>query len=346
MRRFDRGWEGTMQPCTTQDVQDLLLGFVDSAALGAALETGLFWRLAEQPQRAAEVAHALDIPPRRCRYWLDLLVRTGLLAREGEVYVPSDTARAAILGAYSHATWAQLALEFRERLPAVLDLAVHIHEPGSVWAAQEREPPDYFAQIVASPERARNFTRMLGEAHLDLADELAATLDLAGVQRMLDLGGGSGVMSLALLRRHPQLTAVVVDVETVCAAGREIAAGYPEADRIVYHAANYLRDELPGGMDLVLMCDVGAFDEVTLGKLRTSLNPGGRLVVVDQFAPAEGVAPEGPQYLHWSFLGSLENPSGGWRTVAWIRERLAQAGFRYVSERTLSDGWVLMELRT
>jgi SAM-dependent methyltransferase len=338
--------EGAMQPQTTQDVQELLAGFVDSAAVGAALETGLFWRLAEQPQRAAEVAHALDIPPRRCRYWLDLLVRMGLLAREGDVYVPSDTARAAILDAYSHATWAQLALEWRERFPAVLDLAVHIHEPGSAWTAQGREPPDYFAQIVDSPERARSFTRMLCELHLDLADELAETLDLTGVRRMLDLGGGSGVVSLALLRRHPQLSAVVVDVEAVCAAGREIVAGCPEADRIVYHAADYLHDELPDGMDLVLMCDAGAFDEATLGKLRASLNPGGRLVVVDQFAPAEGVAPEAPPYLHWSFLGSLENPGAGWRTAAWARERLAQTGFRFVAQRTLSGGWVLMELST
>jgi SAM-dependent methyltransferase len=333
-----------MQPRTTQDVQDLLAGFVDSAALGAALETGLFWTLAEQPQGAAEVAHALDIPPRRCRYWLDLLVRMGLLAREGEVYAPSDTARIAILDVHGREAWAHLALEWRERFPAVLDLAVHIHQPGSVWAVHGREPPDYFAQMVASPERARSFTRMLYELHLDLADELAAALDLTGVQRMLDLGGGSGVVSLALLRRHPQLTAVVVDLESVCATGRDIAAARPEADRIVYHAADYLRDELPGGVDLVLMCDAGAFDETTLGKLRASLNPGGRLVVVDQFAPAEGVAPEAPPYLHWSFLGSLENPNAGWRTAAWARERLAQAGFELRSEQTLSEGWLVMEL--
>jgi 16S rRNA G1207 methylase RsmC len=66
--------------------------------------------------------------------------------------------------------------------------------------------------MAQSPERARRFTRMLGEIHRPLAAELAETLDMTGVRRLMDLGGGSGVVSLALLNRHPELTAVVVDI--------------------------------------------------------------------------------------------------------------------------------------
>jgi hypothetical protein len=49
----------------------------------------------------------------------------------------------------------------------------------------------------------------------------------------------------------------VVDIPTVCAAAREIAARAPVAGRITYHAADFLHDELPRGFDMVLECQGG-----------------------------------------------------------------------------------------
>jgi SAM-dependent methyltransferase len=332
-----------MKITTTDDVHALMAAFIDSAALGTALEWGLFWNLAEEPQTAAGVAQGLGIPLNRCRYWLDLLLGLGLLTCDESLYAPSAAAQRAILDAYGPEAWGMLAQEWRERFPAVQDLARHIAEPGSVWEVQGLEPPEWFAQIAGNPERARRFTRMLYELHLSLADELADVLDMTGVRRLMDLGGGSGVMSLALLRRHPHLAAVVVDIEHVCAAGREIAAAQPVAERITYLAADFDHDDLPRGFDLVLACDVGIWNKGLLSKLRDSLHPAGRLVIVHQFAPAKGVAPTARPYLHWAFLGSLENPASAFRTVAELRPLLRQAGFRILSERTLSEGWLVIE---
>ena len=128
--------------------------------------------------------------------------------------------------AYSRDTWAFLAREARERFPAVRDLAVQISESGTPWEAQGLTPPDYVTLLLEQPGRAAQFTRMLHEIHLPLADQLAESLPMDGVERLLDVGGGSGVMSLALLRRHPRLQAVVLDIENVCAVGREIAAPF------------------------------------------------------------------------------------------------------------------------
>lgn len=54
-----------------------------------------------------------------------------------------------------------------------------------------------------------------------LADYLAGLLDLGGVGRLMDLSGGSGALALALLEHYPDLTAVVVNLPAVCAAGFE-----------------------------------------------------------------------------------------------------------------------------
>lgn len=322
-----------MKPETTNDVFDLLDAYIPSAAAGAAMETGLFWLLDKEPLDAAAAGQALGIPPNRCGYWLQTLQSIGLLELAGERYAPSPIAREAILDAYSQPTWAFLAREWRDRFPAVLDLAHQIRQPGSTWEAQGRTPPDYYAAMVDDPETARAFTGMLYELHLPFAEALADVLDMDGVQRMLDAGGGSGVMSFALLRRHPQLEAVVIDIASVCAAGREIARKNGLQDRITYHPADFLRDELPVGFDVVLQCDVGPYSTEHYRKLRALLNPGGRLVVVDQFAPSTHVAH--PSRLHWAFIGSMHSPDTTRTTVDDVRAFLRDAGFDFVSTRAL-----------
>jgi len=322
-----------MKPATPDDILDLLDESFDSTALGAAMELGLFWLLDAQSMDAQELALRLDIPRIRCRYWLQLLGRVGLIEKGAQGYEPSSTARSAILDVYAQETWALLAQEARERLPGLIDLPGHLHEPGSAWNALRLKPPMYVAQMNEDPERARRFTRMLYELHQPLAEQLAASLDLSGVIRLMDLGGGSGAMSLAFLRRYPDLNSTVIDIPNVCEAGREIVAKYSLEDRITFHPADFLRDDLPSGFDLVLECDVNVYSEELCRRVWDSLNPGGRFVIVDQFAPEVGVAPS--SRLHWAFEGSLINPDFIFPTVAQIQGLLVNAGFRQVSENPL-----------
>jgi ubiquinone/menaquinone biosynthesis C-methylase UbiE len=320
---------------TTDQVSDCLTAYVASAALGAAIELGLFWLLTEQPLDAAGVAQALNIPIRRCQYWLQLLHSMGVIDQVPAGYAPSDLARSAILDACSQESWALLAQEDREKFPSVCDLAVHIKEPGSIKTAQARTTLSYVERMASDPDRARRFTRMLYELHQPLANRLTELLDMTGVHRLLDLGGGSGVVSMALLRRHPHLTSTVVDIENVCLAGREIAQENSLSDRITYHAADFVHDELPGGYDMVLHCDIGLYQEELYHKLWAALNSGGRLVMVEHFAPAKDVVH--PASLYWIFLDSLADPDVSVRTVAEIQSQLTQAGFGM-----LSDGTVLL----
>ena len=224
--------EEPLKPATTDEVLDLMDASFTSAALGAAMELGLFWLLEKQPRDATDVAEALGIPPRRCKYWLQLLARTGLIEEAPEGYASSGTARAAILNAYDRDSWALLAGEARGRLPGLRDLSRHIREPDSAWATLGQTPPMYLAAMAEDAEAARRFTRMLRELHGPLADQLAASLDLSGVDRLMDLGGGSGVISVALARRYPRLIAVVVDIANVLAAARELAVEESLENRI------------------------------------------------------------------------------------------------------------------
>ncbi|MFB3905094.1 MAG: methyltransferase [Acidobacteriota bacterium] len=327
-----------MKPVTTDEVLEVLEASFTSAALGTAFELGLFWLLDEKPLTAEGVAETLGIPRRRCHYWLQLLQNTGLIRETNEGYAPSSTARKSILETYSRDTWAFLAQESREISPVLRDLALHIRVAGSVMADLNFTPVNYVLAMRNDPERATRFTRMLHELHQPLAEQLAEALDMEGIQRFMDLGGGSGVVSLALLRRHPRCSAVVVDLEHVCSAGSRIASRTPMADRITFHSADLMEDELPTGFDMVLECDVGEYQPELFGRIRRALNPAGRLVIVDQFPPAVGVAR--PGQIHWAFERSLRDPEFRFLTVEEIGERLAGAGFEVYSQTTLSTGSV------
>jgi ubiquinone/menaquinone biosynthesis C-methylase UbiE len=333
-----------MKLTTREDISDCLFAYVDSAALGAAIELGLFWRLAEQPLDAPGVAQALNIPIRRCRYWLQLLDSMGLIESVPAGYAPSALTRAALLGTHSQSSWAYLAQEEREHFSSLCDLALHIQEPGSIETAQGRTTLSYVEKLAHDPERARRFTRLLYELHQPMAQRLAELLDMTGVRRLLDVGGGSGVVSLALLRRYPELCATVVDIPHVCSAGREIAQEASLADRITYHAADFAHDELPGGYDMVLHCDVNVYGEAMFRNLWAALNPGGRLVIVEHLAPAEEVV--SPALLYWTFLDSLADPDVDVMTVARLQTQLTQARFQLLPESSaLTSGRLVIQAR-
>lgn len=340
-----------MKPETTEDVLELMGGSIVSAALGAAMEWGVFWYLAEKPLPAANVARSLNIPLNRCHHWLQILCRLGLLEESEEGYAASGIAREAILNAQSQDTWAFQAYEDRRSSFYVQDLALNIGKPISTWQAVNLPPADYFQQVQEDPDYSARFTRKLYEIHIPLAEQLANILDLQGVKMLLDLGGGSGVVSFALLRKQHNLTSVVVDVENVCRAGREIASENKLEKRITYLVADFMQDDLPAGFDMVMLCDAGSFSEHLFRKIYDALNPEGRLVIVDKFSPDRTSAP--PSRLSSAFLDSLKHPaeSINFTTAEAVQNRLQQAGFRDFSMTSVPHkdnlpwniDWILVE---
>jgi hypothetical protein len=328
---------------TKSDVYELLSASTSSAALGAAIETGLLWLLADQRLDEQCIAQTLNIPVKRCYYWLQLLHSLGILEKFPQGYTTSFLGRIALLNTRCKESWQHLALDERERSEGVHNLALYITEPGSVWAAQGlTEPRDYVDKMRASLDRARDFTRMLYEVHQYLGDELAALLDMANVHRLMDAGGGSGVVSIALLQKYPDLTAMVVDIENVCIAGREIAEENSLSHRLRFHAADLTKDCLPAGFDMIILCDVGIFGVDVFRRLWASLNQGGRLVIVHHWSPAQDAAPV-PR-LEWTFLDSLEDASFSYPTLEQTRAELAGAGFHLLpGEHALSDTRIVLQ---
>jgi len=316
---------------TIEDINKLLHGRPASAALEAAIETGLLWMLAEKPRPADEIVEELNLPGKRGYYWLQYLNSLGILEEGPEGYLPSPVTRSAILDSRSRENWQHLVMDQQEKDACVFGLSRLIGEPGSLWGLQGlSEPVHYVEKMKADPQRAGEFTRLLFRLHQELARQVAEVLDLSGVEHMMDIGGGSGVISMALLRKYPRLVSTVVDIENVCVAGREIAFEQGISDRLFYHPADFWKDEFPTGFDLVLKCDVAVYEPTFLRKLWHSLKPGGKLIFVDHLSPAQNLAP--PTRLEWTFLDSLRDADYSFPTQDELKLRLEEAGFVVLDE--------------
>ena len=335
---------------TTQDIIQFLKLYIPSIALGTALELGIFWQLSKKPHNAEKIAEMNSIPIHRSQALLELLTKLGLLEKKNEMYEASTIAQEAILKRYSAETWAFFAEEFQDHYPLLNDLTYNISLSDNLWNMQSIKPPDWFDQLKNNHEYAKKFTYGLYEYHLSFAKKFAQIFDISGVEKMMDIGGGSGVISLELLKSHSQMKAVVIDIENVCKYGREIAAKTPVNERISYEVHDFLKDELPKGFDLIIQCDAGIYREDFFKKLRKLLIKNGRLVIIANINDDSAYLryPNCQESLYMAinrFCSSLEVPSIKHfpLTIENVKQFLLWGGFQKVKYDIWDRGEVIIQ---
>jgi SAM-dependent methyltransferase len=254
-------------------------GMALSGVLTAAVRTGLAGRLAQRPSTAAELAAELDLDPQPTQLLLDCLRSSGhVRCRAGRYRLTRASRRWLAPGSRLSVArfvagtvdyfgwWAQLDEVTRHGRPA----------------GHHDAPPDdeYWRRYI---------TGQLDLARLS-AGEVARKLRLPGSPRsLLDIGGGHGWYAAELCRRHPGLTATVLDLPGSAAIGREIIAQAGMAGRVVHRDGDATRDDLGRGYDGVLCFNLVHHltpEQIVslLRRVHEALAPGGVLAVMDAFA--------------------------------------------------------------
>jgi len=123
------------------------------------------------------------------------------------------------------------------------------------------------------------------------APEVAKAVELGDQPRsLLDVAGGHGWFSAELCRRHPTLTATVVDLPGSAAIGREIIAEHGMSERVRHQEGDMFEADLGGPHDGALAFNIiHHFDPPTcvklLSRVGAAVKPGGTLAVLDLFLP-------------------------------------------------------------
>ena len=205
----------------------------------------------------------------------------------------------------------------------------------------------FWEDLAAHPKIAADFDALMGPAGHGLPDfdiELAGGWD--GIRTMVDVGGGTGTMLASLLRRHPQVTGILVDLPgTVARAGENLASA-GVAGRVTLRGQSFF-DPLPARADLYLLKSVlnDWPDEQTVAILRRcaqaarptqAAHPGGSIAVLGGVSPDDA-----PRSLGIDMLVA----GGKTSTLTQFTDLAQRAGLEILAARTQASGRFVVECR-
>jgi ubiquinone/menaquinone biosynthesis C-methylase UbiE len=310
-------------------VLEIFLGFWISRTVMAAVEMGVFETLEGRTLDAAEAGAALGgLADRPARALLDTCVAAKLLDKADGRYTNSPLA-SRFLHAGSEYSLRNYVLDERWCWGAWGRLE------DALRADAQQLPPDEEG-YHAFP--ADFFYDFLHGHSLAMGERLAGAVDLTGVGRIMDVGGGSGAVSIALCRRFPDLEAVVVDQGPVAARAAEHVERAGLSGRITTHPANLFADPLPADCDAAVVANLlhdfspGRCGEI-LARVAGALPSGGRLVVMEIVPDDERTGP--PLAVAFAAAMVVNTAGGDAHTAARYREWLAEAGFADIREHRL-----------
>lgn len=154
-----------------------------------------------------------------------------------------------------------------------------------------------FPYLDKDPEQARVFDAGQSAGAAMVGAVAAQSLDLAGVGRVVDVGGGNGTVLASILKAHPGLRGTLIDLPRVAEAAAARLAAEGVADRGEAVGGDMFQ-AVPAGGDLYLLSHVvhdwGDEDAVRiLQSCRRAMRPEARLVILDRVMP-ERIEP-GPE---------------------------------------------------
>lgn len=304
---------------------DLVAGFVYSQTLAACIELDLFDLLLDGPRTAAELAPALRLDPDRAERLCAAAAAVGLLdPRPGGRWGLGELGAAA-MGA-----------------PGVAEMVRHhrlfyadLSDPVALLRG-EGDPPRlsrFWAYLSGAPDvdprDAAAYSALMAASQAMVAEETLSAVPLAGVARLIDVGGGEGAFACAALRATPGLRATVFDLPAVVARAPARFAEAGVSDRADTAPGSFLTDPLPQGADLISLVRVcydhpDATVRALLAKARAALPPGGRLLISEPMSGGARPTRSGDAYFGFYMLAMA---SGRARSAETLSAMLTEAGF-------------------
>ncbi|WP_415520182.1 MAG: methyltransferase [Desulfovibrio aminophilus] len=256
-----------------RDIQEIAKAFQESRVLLSAFELGVFTALGLEGLGSEEAAERLGADPRGLDRLLNALAALGFVRKDGGLFRNTEAAETFL----------------NARSPRYLSGLAHTANVYKSWATLTdavRRGGRVTERPSADSADTRSFIEAMHRRAKDDADALAALLDLSGVRRVLDLGGGSGAYSMAFCRAEPGLTAVVLDLPHVTPLTRRYVAAEGLSERIGTQDGDYHDADFGQGYDLVFLSAIAHINSAAenkrlVARAARALNPGGRVAVQD-----------------------------------------------------------------
>ena len=310
---------------TSEELSRVAFGFMASKALFGALHIDLFSRVSEGVATIDDLAAATKVPRNRIMTLVTALTSIGALKFEGGKYSNSPAAEQFLVrGAkYDFGDYLRYQIDkqmypFLQQLNDVLD--------GSLGP----EEIDSYAHWMSDGDQATLYSESQHSGSLGPGRSLARVVDLSRARTLLDVGGGTGAMTISLCNAYPELESTIIDFPNVAEIGWRFVSEADLVNRVRYIPGNALESTWPTEQDAVLMSYL--LSGVPGGRISDlidwtweSLRPGGVLMVHDFMVDQNRRGPTLAalwQLQHMAFTPDAQSIS-----TAWLSERLKEKGF-------------------
>ncbi len=310
---------------TAEQLTRMITGYWVSQAVYAAAKFGIADLLSSGPQTVEALAAATQTEPTALYRLLRALASVGMFA-EGHDRTFSLTPLAELLRSGVPGSQRALALMTGgTQFAAWAEIAHGIQTGQTAFEKHHGQP--LFDFLSQHPEEALVFDEAMTGIHGRESAAVLQAYDFSGIGTLADIGGGNGGQLITILESYPQMQGILFDLPHVAERAKEriAAAGLDGRCQVV---GGSFFEGVPAGADAYLMRHIihDWDDEKSrriLGKVRSAIPTGGKLLLVESVIPP-GNEPFAGKFLD---LTMLLIPGGKERTEQEYRELYQQAGF-------------------
>lgn len=289
-------------------------------AILAGMQLDLFTPLKDGPLSAGQIAASLGVEVVKLRPLLYSLVAVGLLTVEDELF--ANTAEADYYLVRGRPSYRG------DRHKVESDLwiaALHIAE--SIQTGKPQAAHDY--ESMGEDELEEFLGGLHCRAYADGA-RIARDYDFSSCQTVVDVGGGSGGVAIALAEALPHLQVTVVELPSVVPVARRFVERAGVAERVQVQAVDVVRQPLKDTFDAALLrafVQVISLEEAhqALRNVHQALRPGGTIYIRDLTLDDSRLTPLNATLFSPVYVAIYEH--GQNRTVQEYRDLVTEAGF-------------------
>ena len=313
-----------------EDLYRMLIGPIKSKLLLTGIEMKIFNHMSE-PRSADAVAEAIGAHPVNARLFLDGLAASELVLKKKGLYQNTPVTQI-FLVERTPAYLGQMFAFWNEMWnPALNDLSRLVRE-GPPTSSQETDMGS--EEICVQAAFLANY-ELAGIAQ-QMAKIVSGLPEFPLFRRMLDLGGGPGVIGIAIVASHPSMKGVIFDKPAVVKVAENFIKEYEMEDRIKVLGGDFNHDSIGEGYDLIWASGTLYFAkkdiDSILKKIYDALNPKGLFISLHEGLIFERTKPD-IMALSWMPTALMGQDMGF--DQGFIADSMLHAGFKSVRSRTL-----------
>lgn len=284
----------TTEAVTPAAIMQLGMGFWASKTLLSAVELELFTVLAEGPLTGGELEKRLGLHPRATWDFLDTLVALRMLDRDGngaEARYKNTVETGLFLNKKGPAYIGGILEMGNARLYKFWGDLTEALKTGKPQNEIKHTGKAMFEELYSDPARLEQFMSAMAGVSMGNFMAFAEKFDFSKVKTMLDVGGATGQLSMAVARRHAHVQATTADLAVV----KPIAERHIEANNLSAQVKaagiDFFQDDFPAA-DLVTMGMI-LHDwnlenkKMLIAKAYKAVNAGGAFVAIENIIDDE-----------------------------------------------------------